>query len=98
MSYKERKAELIKNRKEILDKYKSLLTDVLYFGREVTSMSQSDFTMEELRDFERFVSQDRDTMKITSLVAALMYVEYPEDKEVSAALRRDININKHGRR
>ena len=37
-------------------------------------------------------------MKITSLVAALMYVEYPEDKEVSAALRRDININKHGRR
>jgi len=54
--------------------------------------------LSEIMDFQRFIADEVDSMKITSLIAGLLYVEYPNDPEVVASLRRDMTINKYGRK
>lgn len=98
MLYDSKKKELIALRDEILRDYQSLLAKSLKLGSISSELYGIASLTGNVTDFVKFVETDLDTMKATSLVAALMYVEYPEDKEVVQTLKRDIDINRNGRK
>lgn len=98
MNYRKEKQKLVEMRNDILRRYNSLLVDALRFGSIAGDLANSNLSEQETLDFVNFIANDPRTMKLTSLGAALMYVEHPEDKEISATLKRDIEINSHGRR
>lgn len=92
MSYKDKKQEILIKRDSILEKYYSLLKDVLEFGHELNNMDMEITNEAEAIDLKVFIIND--LAKTTRLMAALLYVEEPQDKEVIGALKENISINK----
>ncbi len=95
---KEENVKESKIRDEILKDYQELLIKSLRYGHYASELSNMKLVLSEIADFQRFISDEEDSMKITSLIASLLYVEHPNDSEVVATLRRDIAINKYGRK
>lgn len=94
----ERTVEYTEIREEILKKYQELFLLSMQYGSSALELSNMRLLLSEAEDFRRFIESDVDSMKVTSLIAALMYVEYPTNPEIVTSLRRDMFINKHGRK
>lgn len=94
---KENDVESSKN-DEIIEYYKSLFIKSLKYSGFSLELANARLLPHEMVDFIKFISNDIESMKITSLLTALMYVEYPNNPEIVATLRRDMFMNKHGRK
>ena len=87
-----------KLKEEILKEYKKLLTKSLQYSMEMTSVLEMGLTIQEYADFRKYIAGEIDSMKITSLIAALLYVQFPENDDTITKLREDMYINKYGRK
>ncbi len=92
MSYEDKKSELLNKCNLLLRKYYSLLKDSVEFSHELISMEVTNTS--ETIDLLNFMIKNEDLQKATRLMAALSYVENPQDKEVIANLKENILINK----
>lgn len=92
-NYSIRKDKIQKTAAKLLQRYESLLVDTLEFGSSISHIFECDMDISEAIDWLKFACNDENMKKINRLMAALMYVEYPDDKEIINTLQENIALN-----
>ena len=94
MNYEEKKKELILERYALLKEYKKFFYKTMKLASKISDIDNSNLlTSKEKLDWMMFSCNDKEMEKITRLVASLLYVESPEDKDIIFNLQENIEIN-----
>ena len=94
MNYKEKKEELIKERNDLLKEYETFFYKTMELAAKMGNISEGcSLSSTEMIDWLNYLVSDLEMDKFGRLVAALQYVEEPEDKEVIFNLKENIEIN-----
>ena len=93
-TYTTKKENIQNNASKLLENYKLLLDDTMIIGSNISHMFDGNAAnSNEIMDWVKFSSTDKDMQKISRLMVALMYVEYPQDREIVNALQENIALN-----
>lgn len=93
MNYELKKAELINKNKALLKEYEVLFCKTMKLAVEMSNIDRLPLLPFEMIDWLKFVSNDAEMEKFTRLVAALQYVQTPEDRNVVYNLKENIELN-----
>ena len=94
MGYNEKKFEMEKKGKKLLEEYDKLFLDTMFFMSELGNLPDKEkFNFIEGLKWMDFIFSDEDVVKITRLAVALQYVNEPTNKEVIDSLKENIKTN-----
>lgn len=94
MSYNQKKVEMEKKGKKLLEAYDKLFGDTMSFISELGHyQSKANLNMIEALEWMKFIINDEDMVKITRLAVALQYVNEPTDKEVISSLKDNMQVS-----
>ena len=90
MFYQKRKRDIINEQNSLLKEYEILYYKTMKLATEMGNMCVFPLTAVEAYDWMKFISNEEEMEKFTRLVAALQYVETPQDENVVSNLKENI--------